>query len=181
MAVAGAAGLLVACGTDSSRQTSSQQTSSQQTSVSVTSTTAVPGRSYAGDLTTTDGSYTVTVLVGPASALGSPECPATATPGKTFLPVTLTVANKAADKGAAFPPLRIEMVAGAGAKPDKVLVRDPSGSCTSTPKVASVGPGASVMFRGTSPAIDATAAPGAAGRIQVSVSETTFALVAPVP
>jgi hypothetical protein len=47
--------------------------------------------------------------------------------------------------------------------------------------VASIGAGASVVFNGTSPLIEETAAAGAAGRIEVKVSETSFSLTAPLP
>ena len=126
----------------------------------------------------------MTVALGARSATGGQDCPGTAAAGKTFLPVTLIVANAAPDKAAPFPPIRIEMTstgAAAGAKPVQVLVRDPSGACTYTPKVAAIPAGSSVVFNGTTPAIDSTAAPGAAGKITVSVSENAFSLVAPVP
>jgi hypothetical protein len=38
-----------------------------------------------------------------------------------------------------------------------------------------------VVFNGTSPLIDDGAAAGAAGRIEVKVSESTFSLAAPLP
>jgi hypothetical protein len=95
--------------------------------------------------------------------------------------VTLIVVNEAKDKSAPFPPLRIEMTAAAGAKPAQVPVRDTTGACTFTPRVSAIGPGGSVVFNGNSPAIDTAAAPGSAGRIQVSVSENAFSLVAPLP
>ena len=60
-------------------------------------------------------------------------------------------------------------------------MRDTAGTCTFSPRVASIGPGASVVFNGTSPLIDDGAAPGSAGRIEVKVSETTFTLAAPLP
>lgn len=176
----------MACGSDSPTVDTGQATRTTPTSPTATvapaTTVSVPGKTYAADLTTTDGyRYKVTVAIGTASATGGRECPATATPGHSFLPVTLVVANQAGDRPAPFPPLRIEMTATAGAKPAQVLVRDTSGACTFTPKVASIAPGASVVFNGTSPAIDTAAAPGSAGRIEVNVSESTFSLVAPVP
>ena len=156
--------------------------SAQPASTSAVTATTVPGRSYSSDLTTTDGyRYRIAVLVGLRSSTGSPACPAAASAGKAFVPVTLTVSNEAADKPAPFPPLRIEMISAPGAKPDKVLVRDPSGSCTFTPKVPQIAPGASAVFPGTTPALEEAAAPGTAGQIQVSVSESRFSLLAPVP
>ena len=95
--------------------------------------------------------------------------------------VTMVVANEATDRPAPFPPLRIEMTTAPGSKPSPVLVRDPSGACTFTPRAGSIAPGGSVVFNGSSPAIDPAAAPGAAGRIEVNASERRFSLVAPVP
>jgi len=141
----------------------------------------VPGHSYEGELVTADGRYRVTVAVGPASATGGPECPRSPVAGRSFLPVTVIVANEAGDRPAPFPPVRIEMTTGAGTKPGQVLVRDPSGACTFTPKVPGLAAGASVVFNGSSPAIDQAAAPGTAGRIEVNVSESRFTLSAPVP
>jgi hypothetical protein len=148
----------------------------------VATTTTVAGHSYDSELTTTDGHrYKVTVALGARSSTGGPECPGTPAAGRGFLPVTLIVANEATDRAVPFPPLRIEMTAATGAKPVPVLVRDPSGACTFTPRVASIGPGGSVVFNGTSPAVDEGAGPGSAGRIEVSVSESRFSLAAPVP
>jgi hypothetical protein len=142
----------------------------------------VPGHSYGGELTTTDGyRYKVTVAVGVPSATGGQDCPGTAAAGRSFVPVTLIVANEAIDKPAPFPPVRIEMTAAAGAKPAQVLVRDTTGACTFAPRVAAIGPGGSVVFNGSSPAIDSAATPGSAGKIQVSVSENAFTLAAPLP
>lgn len=148
----------------------------------VTTTTLAPGQTYSGDLTTTDGyRYKVTVLVDRGSRTGSSECPAAAVPGRIFLPVTLTVSNQAADRPAPWPPLRIELTAAPGAKPAPVLVRDPAGTCTSAPRVAEIAAGGSVVFKGSTPAIDQAAGPGTAGQIQVSVSENRFSLAGPVP
>lgn len=142
----------------------------------------MPGHSYESELVTTDGyRYKVTVAVGPPSATGGPECPRPAVSGRSFLPVTVIVANAAGDRSAPFPPLRIELTRGADSKPAQVLVRDPSGSCTFTPRVPSLAPSASVVFNGSSPAIDQAASPGSAGRIEVNVSESRFTLAAPVP
>lgn len=153
------------------------------TTSTTAATTATAARNYSADLTTTDGyRYTVTLVIGTRSATGrTGECPGKATPAKAYLPVTLTVANVATDKSAPFPPVRIEMTATPGAKPAPVLVLDAAGTCTFTPRVPSIGPGASAVFNGTSPAIDEAVAAGAAGTINVKVSETTFSLVAPVP
>ncbi len=145
--------------------------------------TTVAGRSYAAEFTSTDGNrYRITVAVGGRPAAGAVlDCPATPAAGRYSLPVTLMVANLATDRPAPFPPVRLEMAAPAGTKPPQVLVRDAAGTCTASPRVASIGPGASVVFNGTSPLIDDTAAAGAAGRIDVKVSETTFSLTAPLP
>jgi hypothetical protein len=146
-------------------------------------TSTVAGRSYAADFTSTDGyRYRITLAVGGRPAPGAVlDCPATPTAGRYFLPVTLMVANLATDRPAPFPPVRLEMAAPAGTKPPQVLVRDAAGACTFSPRVASIGPGASVVFNGTSPLIEETAAAGAAGRIEVKVSETAFSLTAPLP
>jgi hypothetical protein len=109
------------------------------------------------------------------------DCPTTATAGRYSLPVTLMVANVATDRAAPFPPVRIELAAPAGTRPGQVLVRDAGGTCTFSPRVTSIGPGASVVFNGTSPLIEEGAAAGSAGRIEVKVSETTFSLAAPLP
>jgi hypothetical protein len=184
MAVVGA--LLVACG-DSPTVTGPSQAAGTSTTTTAalpapTTTVTVAGHSYSGELTTTDGRYKVTLALGVRSATGGQDCPGTAAAGRSFVPVTLIVANEANDKSAPFPPLRIEMTTtAAGAKPAQVLVRDPSGACTFTPKVAAIAPGGSVVFNGTSPSVDTAAAPGSAGHIQVSVSENQFALVAPLP
>jgi hypothetical protein len=154
------------------------------TTAAPATTTTVP-RNYSADLTTTDGyRYKITLLLGAPTARGAAdECPGEAAPGKVFLPVTLTVANAATDRPAPFPPVRVEMTAAAaaGARPAQVQVRDTSGACTFAPRVPSIPAAASVTFKGTSPAVDAAAAPGSAGRLEVKVSESTFSLVAPLP
>ena len=134
-------------------------------------------------LTTTDGyRYGVTVDVGePTTAGAADECPGTATPGRYFLPVTLTVENLAPDRPAPFPPLRIEMTTAPGTRPGQVMVKDAAGACTFAPRLPSIAPGASVVFKGTTPAIEEGAAPGSAGRIEVKVSESSFSLATPVP
>ena len=173
--------LLAGCG-DEPADDAPGQTVTSQVAAAPTSTT-LPGRAYSADLTPTDGHrYTITVLVGPRSPTGSPEaCPGTATPGRSYLPVTLTVANTAPDRAAPFPPVRVELTTGPGIKPGQVMVRDTAGACTFSPRAPAIGPGASAVFQGTTPAIDDTAATGAAGRIEVKVSETAFSLAAPVP
>jgi hypothetical protein len=181
-----AAGVVLAgCGSDAPTVAATGQATSTTTAAAATTPTTLAGRSYAGELVTTDGyRYRVTVALGAKSAAGGTDCPGAAAAGKAFVPVTLIVANEAADKPAPFPPLRVEMfppTAPAGTKPAQVLLRDPTGACTFTPRVASIGPSGSVVFNGNSPAIDGTAGVGSAGRIQVSVSESTFTVVAPVP
>lgn len=171
-------GLLAACGDDTPGESGQAVT----TTTAATSTT-VAGRSHTAELTTTDGyRYDITVDVGAPSPTGAPDdCPATPAPGRVHLPVTLTVANASADRPAPFPPVRVEMASAPGTRPGHVMLRDTSGTCTFAPRVPSIGAGSSVVFEGTSPAIDAGAAPGSAGRIEVKVSETQFTLAAPVP
>ncbi len=77
--------------------------------------------------------------------------------------------------------MRVELVGATGTKPGQVMLRDPAGACTFSPRQASIAAGASAAFMGTSPAIDATAARGSAGQIEVKVSETTFSLSQRVP
>jgi hypothetical protein len=151
--------------------------------VPVTTSVTAVSRASTADLTTTDGyRYRISLVVGGPSATGrAGECPGTATPGKSYLPVTLTVANVATDRAAPFPPVRVEMTTAPGAQPAHVLVLDGAGKCTFSPRIPSIAPGGSAVFNGTSPAIDATAAAGTAGQIEVKVSETTFSLVARVP
>lgn len=91
------------------------------------------------------------------------------------------MANAATDRSAPFPPVRIEMAATSGGAPARVLVLDGAGACTFNPRIPSLGPGASAVFNGTSPAIDHAAATGSVGRIEVKVSETAFSLTVPVP
>ena len=172
--------LLGACGDEPAEEVTGQTGS---TAVPATTSTTAPGRTYTADLTTTDGyRYTITVLVGDRSPTGAAaDCPGTATPGKSYLPVTLTVANAATDRAAPFPPVRIELTGAPGTKPGQVLVRDAAGACTFSPRQPSLAPGASAVFKGSSPAIDAAAGSGSAGQIEVKVSETTFSLSAPVP
>ena len=144
-------------------------------------------REFTGQLTSNNGDrflVTLSVASQPAAAKAD-ECPP-ATPaatGTATYPVTLTVKNEAGDKTVPFPPLRIELTSGGAVAPQQVLVRPPgtSGACTFTPRVTSLGPNESVVFRGTSPAIATSAAPGSVGKIEVSVSETRFSVAAPVP
>jgi hypothetical protein len=177
-----AAALLGACGDEPADEAPGQVTTTAAAAQAATSTT-VAGRSYAADFTSTDGyRYRITIAVGGRPAAGAVlDCPGTATAGSYFVPVTLMIANLATDRPAPFPPVRLEMAAPAGAKPVQVLVRDAAGSCTFSPRVASIGPGASVVFNGTSPLIDEKAPAGGAGGIEVKVSETTFTLTAPLP
>ena len=171
--------MLGACGDEPAEEAPGQTGS---TAALATTSTTAPGRAYTADLTTTDGyRYTITVLVGERSPTGAADCPGTATPGKAYLPVTLTVANGATDRAAPFPPVRVELTGPPGTKPGQVLVRDAAGACTFTPRQPSIAPGASAVFKGSSPAIDAAAGSGSAGQIEVKVSETTFSLAAPVP
>ena len=153
------------------------------TAIPAPTSTTTPERSYTADLTTTDGHrYRITLLVGDRSSTGAAaDCPGTPPPGKSYVPVTVTVANAAPDRPAPFPPVRIELTGPPGTKPGQVLVRDAAGACTFSPRQPSIGPGASAVFEGSSPAIDAAAGSANAGQIEVKVSETTFSLVAPVP
>lgn len=157
-------------------------TSTTAAGVATTTSTVAAPATRSAELTTTDGyRYRITLALGPRSATGGTGCPAPATAGRTYLPVTVTVANLATDRPAPFPPLRIEMVEAPGTKPAQVPVRDPAGTCTFAPRVPSIGPGGSVVFEGTSPPVDDGAAPGSAGAIEVKVSESTFSLSAPLP
>ena len=177
------AALLGACGDQPADEAPGQATTTVAASQAATTTTPAAGRSYAADFTSTDGyRYRITLAIGARPAAGAIlDCPGTPTAGRYVLPVTLMVANLATDRPAPFPPVRVEMAAPAGTKPAQVLVRDAAGTCTFSPRVASIGPGASVVFNGTSPLIDETAAAGAAGKVEVKVSETGFSLAAPLP
>lgn len=174
--------LLGACGDDPAEEAPGQATTTVQAAPAVTTTTTIGGNSYAADLTTTDGRYRITLAIGSRSqTAGVQDCPATVSAGRYSLPVTLIVANVNADRAAPFPPVRLELAAPAGARPGQVQVRDAAGNCTFSPRVASIGPGGSVVFNGTTPPIEEGAAKGSAGRIEVKVSETTFSLAAPLP
>lgn len=177
-AVAAVAALLVSCGDDAPVTTGPGQDRP------TTTTRAAAALPYAAELTTSDGNrYRITLALGARSAAGAPdECPpGPPTAGRTYLPVIVTVANLATDRPAPFPPLRVELAAAPGTKPAPVQVRDAGGTCTFAPRVGPIAPGATVVFKGTSPAIDEAAAAGAAGAIEVRVSESAFALSAPVP
>ena len=177
------AALVGACGDDPADEAPGQVTTTAVASQATATPTTVAGRSYAADFTSTDGHrYRITLSLGGRPAAGAVlDCPATPTPGRYFVPVTLMVANLATDRPAPFPPVRLEMGAPAGTKPAQVLVRDAGGTCTFSPRLASIPAGASVVFNGTSPLIDESAAPGAAGQIEVKISETNFSLTAPLP
>lgn len=178
-----AAALLGACGDDPADEAPGQVTTTALAAQAPTTSTTVAGRSYGADFTSADGHrYRITLAVGGRPAAGAVlDCPATPAAGRYALPVTLMVANLATDRPAPFPPVRLEMAAPAGTKPAQVLVRDAAGTCTFSPRVASIGAGASVVFNGTSPLIEEGAGAGAAGRIEIKVSESTFSLTAPLP
>jgi hypothetical protein len=177
-----AAAALGACGDDPAEEAPGQATTTAAAAPAPTSTT-IGGSSYSADLTTTDGHrYRITLAIGTRSqTAGVLDCPATPAAGRYSLPVTLIVANAAVDRPAPFPPVRLELAAPAGTRPGQVQVRDPAGACTFTPRVASLGPGSSAVFNGTTPPIEEGAAKGSSGRIEVKVSETTFSLAAPLP
>ena len=178
--------LLAGCGDETVTETGqAPPTSASATTVLVPPTSAAPMRSVVAQFTSNDGyRYNITLSVGaqPAPAKAD-ECPPAApvVAGTSTLPVALTVRNEAADKPAPFPPLRVELTSGGAVAPQQVLVRSGAAGCTFTPRMASIGPGESVTFRGTSPAIATTAASGSVGKIVVSASETTFSVSAPVP
>lgn len=171
-----------ACG-DEPADEAPGQVSTSATTAPAAAPPAPAGQSYAADFTSTDGHrYRITLALGGRPAAGAVlDCPGTPTSGRYVLPVTLIVANAAADRAAPFPPVRLETGVPSGTRPVPVMVRDTTGACTASPRVASVGAGASVVFNGTSPLIDEGAAPGSAGRIEVKVSETSFTLSAPLP
>jgi hypothetical protein len=129
---------------------------------------AAAPRTSAGEFTSTDGyRYRIVLVVGDES-----DCqPA----GGSGVPVALTVTNLAGDRPAPFPPLRVELIRAAGVKPEQVPVRDPSGTCTFTPRVPSLAPGQSVTFAGATPRVES------AGRVEVAISESTFTVAAQVP
>ncbi|MGI8776164.1 MAG: hypothetical protein ACR2LJ_01950 [Acidimicrobiales bacterium] len=149
-----------------------------------TGTTAAPGgtgsaRSATGTATTANGRYRIVVTVGDRTPASSPKaCVPAAAPGKTALAVTVTVTNDGT-ASSPFPPLRVEL--NAGGSPAPVQVRDSSGTCSFTPHEPDIEGGASLVLPGATPAIDAGAAPGSAGQVEVSLSENTFSLAVPVP
>ena len=175
--------LLVGCGDETATETG--QTPATTVTTSPT-TTASATRDYAAQFTSSDGyKYAITLSIAAQAAVAKPdECPP-ATPavaGTATYPVALTVKNEAADRPAPFPPLRIELTSGGAVAPQQVLVKAPAGGqCTFTPRVASIGPGETITFRGTSPAIALGGAPGSVGKIEVSASESRFSVAAPVP
>jgi hypothetical protein len=177
------AAVLGACGDEPVDEAPGQATTTVLAAPATTTSVAGAGRSYGADYTSADGHrYRITIALGGRPAPGAVlDCPGTPSPGRYVLPVTLMVANAASDRPAPFPPVRIEMAAPAGTRPAQVLVRDTAGTCTFSPRVASIGAGRSVVFNGTTPLIDDGAASGSAGRIEVKVSETTFTLTAPLP
>jgi hypothetical protein len=175
------------CGSDQDPTVASGQSATTTTTTTgtgatatVAPTTSVP-RAFSGDLTSTDGyRYRITLEVADKlTAASAEECAAAPGPGRAAVRVKLTVANTEANRPAPSPPVRIELNGSGGRQ--QVLVRDPTGMCTFTPRVPSIGAGQSVVYRGTTPAIAADAAPGSAGQVEVAVSETRFSLSAPVP
>lgn len=166
-------------GSDGGTQAATEEAPTTAGAPTSTSTTASAARTHSADFTSTDG-YRYRIVV----ALGeNGDCQAPPSAGRSSLPLTLTVTNQSADRPAPFPPLRIELrneVTG-GEVRERVLVRDPSGTCTFTPRVSSIAAGASVTFAGATPPLPDGAAPGSAGRIEVAVSESSFSLAAPVP
>ncbi|MFN2608374.1 MAG: hypothetical protein ABR511_10890 [Acidimicrobiales bacterium] len=173
-----------ACGGRSTtgRATGTSSTGSSSTGSSSTgSSSTAPRPASATDVTTTsDGNrIRVTVAVGPGS--GDPACIPAVAPGTTALPVVVTVGNEQADRAVPFPPVRVELLRG-GDPPIPVPVElSPGAACSFTPRVSSLAPGASVAFHGATPGVDTSAAPGSAGRVTASVSESTFAVSVPVP
>lgn len=176
---------LVGCGSDQDPtvvrgQSATTTTSTTGATTAVAPTTTVP-RTFSGDLTSTDGyRYRITLEVGDKlTAAAADECAAAPGAGRAAVRVTLTVANTETNRPAPSPPVRIELNGPGGRQ--QVLVRDPTGTCTFTPRVPSIGAGQSVVYRGTTSALAADAAPGSAGQVEVAVSETRFSLSAPVP
>ena len=155
---------LVGCGDDSSGPVARSNSS---------------GARATGTVETSTGLYRVDLSVGPAAgALGAPCAPAPS-PGRTVRPVLVTVVNTSPDQPAPFPPLRVELVS--GGSPAEVLVQDPAGACTFTPRGPALEPGATVSFSGTTPLFVGDGKPGSAGAVQVAVSESDFAVSVPVP
>jgi len=166
---------LAGCGSDQDPTIDAGQPGTSTTAPAVTTTTAP--RTFSGDLTSSDGyRYRITLEVGDRlTAASADEC-ATAAGG---MRVTLTVANAETTRPAPSPPVRIELNGPGGRQ--QVMVQDRSGACTFTPRVPSIGAGESIVYRGSTPAVAAGAASGAAGQVEVAVSETRFSLNAPVP
>ncbi len=173
--------VLAACGSDQDPTLGGNQAPGTSVTTAAATTTTTGPRIFTGEATSGDGHrYRVTVEVG--ERLTAPQaaelCGANPGAGASSLAVTLTVAN-IGERTAPSPPLRLELVVAGGREP--VQVRDAAGACTFTPRVSHIDPGASVVYRGSTPPIGADAAPGAAGRVEVSMSESRFTLVAPVP
>lgn len=169
-----AAGLLAACGDDggTTAETGAQQAATTTTAAGpTTAVTAAPARTFTSETTSNDGvRFRITVNVGERGSTAVPgDCSLTLARG---VPVSLVITNLT-DRTAPFPPLRVEQVAPGGGSRDQVQVRDPSGTCTFTPRVPSIGPNQTITFQG--------AAPAPTGQIEVSISETRFTLVAPLP
>ena len=159
----------VACGSRSADRTASSPPSG-------------PGaaRTAVGEATTVDGRYRIALSVGEGSlSANAGPCSSAPAAGRGRLPVRLTVTNLAPDLTVPFPPVRVELVT--DARRDQVLLREPSGTCTFTPRVAGIGPGESVTFDGATPEIDASSRPGVAGRCELSISENPFSLAVVVP
>lgn len=176
---------LAGCGSDqdptvASGQSATTTTAATDPTTTLAPTTTVP-RTYSGDLTSTDGyRYRITLDVGDKLTTASADdCAAAPGAGRVAVRVTLTVVNTESNRPAPSPPVRIELNGPGGRQ--QVLVRDPAGTCTFTPRVASIGAGQSVVYRGSTPAVAADAAAGSAGQVEVAVSETRFSLSAPVP
>lgn len=151
---------------------------------STTTVSPAPGattsaRSATGTATTANGTYRVLVTVGDRSPASAPTvCPPSPVVAKTALAVTVTVSNEGG-ASSPFPALRVEL--NAGGSPAPVPVRDSSGTCSFTPHEPDIAGGASVVLPGATPAIADSAAPGSAGRVEVSISESAFSVGVPVP
>ena len=139
-----------------------------------TSSGPVASRTYVGEATTADGSYRISLTVNSTNAP-----PACTPPQGGGIPVTLIVSNRA-ETPAPFPPIRVELVNEAG-REGVLLMASAGGECTFMPRAPVLNPSQAMAFTGSTPPVDAGAAPGEAGRIEVRISENDFALDAPVP
>jgi hypothetical protein len=138
-------------------------------------------RTATGLATTADGHYVVTLAVGGTPSVGGDTtCSPPAAAGRVRLPVALTVRSSGTAETVAFPPVRVELVTG-DRREQVALAGLGGGACSFTPRVAEVRPRTSVVFVGSTPEIDARAAPGTAGRVEVGISENTFSLMLPIP